>query len=105
MIDFYFSCNDFWAYDLAICVNAWCFDERHRFVPERVQALMQGYNDVRPLTSEEEASFPLLLRGAALRFLLTRAYDWLNPQAGADIVLKDPLEYVAKLTFFQEYGV
>jgi len=103
VIDLYFSCHDFWAYDLAICVNAWCFDERHRFVPERVQALMQSYNDARPMTQEEEASFPLLLRGAALRFLLTRSYDRLNPVLGADITPKDPLEYVAKLEFFQNY--
>ncbi len=103
VIDFYFACHDMWAYDLAICVNAWCFDDRHRLVPERVQALMQGYNDMRPLTQEEEACFPLLLRGAALRFLLTRAQDALFPAEGADITPKDPLEYVAKLEFFQKY--
>jgi homoserine kinase type II len=105
VIDFYFSCNDFWAYDLAICANAWCFDDRHRFVPERAQALMAGYNDVRSLAQEEEASFPLLLRGAALRFLLTRSYDWLNPASGALVTPKDPMEYVAKLTFFQKYAL
>jgi len=103
VIDFYFACHEAWAYDLAICVNAWCFDERHRLVPERVAALMQGYNDMRPMTQEEEACFPLLLRGAALRFLLTRAQDWLNPEAGAEITLKDPLEYLAKLQFFQNH--
>jgi homoserine kinase type II len=103
VIDFYFACHDAWAYDLAICVNAWCFDDRHRLVPERVQALMSGYNDVRPMTQEEEACFPLLLRGAALRFLLTRAQDALFPAEGADITPKDPLEYVAKLEFFQKH--
>jgi homoserine kinase type II len=101
VIDFYFACNDAWAYDLAICVNAWCFDERHRLVPERVQTLMQSYNEERSMTMEEDAAFPLLLRGAALRFLLTRTQDWLNPAKGADITLKDPLEYLAKLQYFQ----
>jgi len=103
IIDFYFACHDFWAYDLAICVNAWCFDERHRFVSDRVQALMQGYNDVRPISSEEEAMFPLLLRGASLRFLLTRSQDFLNPSHSAEVTTKDPLEYVAKLEFFQNH--
>ncbi len=104
VIDCYFSCNDFWAYDLAVCVNAWCFDDRHRFVPERVQALMHAYADIRPLEREEEASLPLLLRGAALRFLLTRADDALHPEPGAVLTLKDPLEYVKKLAFFQSYS-
>lgn len=103
VIDCYFACNDFWAYDLAICVNAWCFDDRHRFVPERAQALMQAYTDVRPFEPQEEAALPLLLRGAALRFLLTRTYDTLNRDPDAVVTLKDPLEYVAKLTFFQKY--
>lgn len=103
VIDFYFACHDFWAYDLAIVVNAWCFDDRHRFQKDRVSALMQGYNDIRPLTQEEEASFPLLLRGASLRFLLTRTQDALYPAEGAEITPKDPLEYVAKLQFFQGY--
>lgn len=101
VIDFYFSCNDFWAYDLAIIVNAWCFDERHRLVKERIQALMVAYNDIRPLSAEEDAAFPLLLRGAALRFLLTRSYDWLNRDEGALVNVKDPLEYVQKLRFHQ----
>jgi len=101
VIDFYFACHDAWAYDLAICVNAWCFDERHRLVPERVQALMSGYNQLRPMTHEEELSFPLLLRGAALRFLLTRLQDTLYPSEGANVATKDPMEYAAKLTFFQ----
>lgn len=105
VIDFYFACNDAWAYDLAICVNAWCFDERNRLVPERVQALMHSYNETRDLTPEEDAAFPLLLRGAALRFLLTRAQDWLNPTEGADITPKDPLEYLTKLQFFQKHTV
>jgi homoserine kinase type II len=101
VIDFYYACNDAWAYDLAICVNAWCFDDRHRFVPERAQALMHAYMQVRSLTPEEETAFPLLLRGAALRFLCTRARDWLERVDGALVTLKDPMEYVAKLQFHQ----
>lgn len=101
VIDFYFSCNDFWAYDLAIIINAWCFDERHRLVKERVQALLAGYNDIRPISVEEDAAFALLLRGASLRFLLTRSYDWLNRVEGALVNVKDPLEYAQKLRFHQ----
>jgi homoserine kinase type II len=101
VIDFYFSCNDFWAYDLAIIVNAWCFDARNRLLKERVQALMAAYNDIRPLSAEEEAAFPLLLRGSALRFLLTRSYDWLNRDPGALVNVKDPLEYAEKLRYWQ----
>ncbi len=105
VIDFYFSCTDYWAYDLAIVVNAWCFDARHRLVKERVQALMEAYNSVRTMSAEEDVSMSLLLRGAALRFLLTRADAWLNPDAGALVTAKDPLEYVAKLKFFQSMDV
>ena len=101
VIDLYFACHDFWAYDLAIIVNAWCFDDKQKLVNERVQALMTGYNDIRAMTPEEEASFPLLLRGAALRFLLTRAHDKLFPAEGAIITPKDPLEYARKLEFFR----
>jgi homoserine kinase type II len=101
VIDFYFACHDMWAYDVAIAVNAWCFDARHKLVPERVQALMQAYTDIRPFTPEEEQAMPLLLRGAALRFLLTRAHDWLHTPADALVTRKDPLEYLAKLQFFR----
>lgn len=104
VIDFYFACHDYWAYDLAICVNAWCFDERYKIVPERVAALMASYNDVRTMTPEEDAAFALLLRGAALRFLLTRTQDFLFPAEGAEVGTKDPLEYVAKLEYFQNYS-
>lgn len=104
VIDFYFSCNDFWAYDLAIIINAWCFDARGRLVKDRVQALMEAYNDKRSLTPEEDAAFPLLLRGAALRFLLTRSYDWLFREEGALVMSKDPLEYEVKLRFFQTFA-
>lgn len=101
VIDFYFACHDAWAYDLAICVNAWCFDGRHRFVPERAQALIGAYNDIRPMSDEETTAMPILLRGAALRFLLTRTLDWLDTPPSAQIVKKDPLEYARKLEFFR----
>lgn len=102
VIDFYFSCHDFWAYDLAIVINAWCFDERHKFVKERTDALMYAYTDARSLTHEEEDSLAILLRGAALRFLLTRAHDWLYTPQDALVSKKDPMEYAIKLQFHQK---
>ena len=101
IIDFYFACSDFLAYDLAISINAWCFDEAHTFQPALAKAMVSGYQSVRTLTSEETAAMPVLLRGAALRFLLTRLYDLLHHPEGALVKPKDPLEYVAKLKFFQ----
>ena len=101
LIDFYFACNDAFAYDVAICINAWAFDDRHVFDPARCRALLQGYREVRPLSTEETAALPVLARGSALRFLLTRAYDWLNTPAGAMVQRKDPAEYLAKLRFHQ----
>ena len=103
VIDWYFACTEMWAYDLAITINAWCFDSRYRLVPEHVAALMQAYTDVRPLTPEEEEAMPLLLQGAALRFLLTRAYDWLGTPEDATVTRKNPQEYIDKLTFFQNW--
>lgn len=105
VIDCYYACTDFWAYDLAIVVNAWCFDARGRLQKEYVQALMTAYNDVRSMTTEEDAVMTILLRGAALRFLLTRSDAWLNPEEGALVHAKDPLEYVAKLKFFQSFSL
>lgn len=105
VIDFYFACHDMWAYDVAVCINAWCFDDRGKLVQERLQALLAAYNDVRPMNDEEGAAMPILLRGAALRFLLTRTYDWLHTPEGSQVVKKDPLEYVARLCFFQEQPV
>jgi len=99
LIDFYFACTDAFAYDLAICLNAWCFDENHRYQPEKGEALAAAYRRLRPFAREEIAAFPLLARGAALRFLLTRFVDWLNVPEGALVRPKDPLEYAAKLRF------
>lgn len=101
VIDFYFACTDALAYDLAICINAWCFDPQHRFQPEHAAEMVAAYQAIRPLSAEERAALPILARGAALRFLLTRSYDWLNRQPGAFVQPKDPGEYMAKLRFHQ----
>ena len=100
-IDFYFACNDFWAYDLAICLNAWCFEPDLSFNVTKARALLTGYRKVRPLTKEEFNSLPLLARGSALRFLLTRLHDWLRVPKGALVTPKDPLEYLGKLRVHQ----
>jgi len=102
IIDFYFACHDYWMYELAITLNAWCFDETHRFVPERARSLFAAYQAVRPISAQEWKAFPVLCRGAAMRFLLTRCYDWLNRAQGALVTPKDPMEYVAKLRFHQQ---
>ena len=99
LIDFYFACNDMLAYDLGICLNAWCFEPDGSLNLTKSRALLRGYDDSRPLTPEEIALLPLLARGASLRFLLTRLYDWLTTPAGALVVKKDPLEYYRKLRF------
>ena len=101
LIDFYFACTDALAYDLAICLNAWCFEPDGAFDPARGAALLDSYIAVRPLSSGEVAALPLLARGSALRFLLTRLVDWLNVPPGAMVKPKDPLEYLRKLRFHQ----
>lgn len=99
LIDFYFACNDMLAYDIAICLNAWCFEKDNAFNITKARALLRGYSSVRPLTAEETAVLPVLARGAALRFLLTRVYDWVNTADDAYVRPKDPLEYLRKLRF------
>src|SRR6187399_742621 len=101
LIDFYFACNDTLAFDVAICLNAWCFEPDHSFNVTKARAMLGGYNRVRPLSAEEFDALPLLARGAALRFLLTRLVDWLNVPPGALVRPKDPMEYVRKLRFHQ----
>ena len=98
-IDFYFACNDYYAYDIAVCLNAWCFETDGSFNITKAKALLTAYRKERPITPEELAALPLLARGAALRFLLTRLYDWLNQVPGALVQPKDPLEYWRKLHF------
>jgi homoserine kinase type II len=104
LIDFYFACTDTLAYDLAICLNAWCFETDHSFNVTKGRALLQGYAGKRPLSAHERQQLPLLCRGAALRFLLTRLVDWLDVPAGALVRPKDPLEYFRKLRFHQTIG-
>ena len=111
LIDFYFACNDMLAYDIAICLNAWCFEADDSFNVTKARALMAGYESVRKLAPNERDALPVLARGAALRFLLTRLYDWLTVREGALVTPKDPLEYARKLRFHQtvvnagEYGI
>lgn len=102
LIDFYFACRDFLAYDLAICLNAWCFEPDMSFNVTKAIALISAYRNGRPLTEAELQALPVLSRGAALRFALTRLVDWLNVPAGALVRPKDPLEYVKKLRFHQK---
>ena len=101
LIDFYFACNDFFAYDVAICLNAWCFESDNSFNATKARALLQAYDKVRELGDDERRVLPLLARGSALRFLLTRLVDWLNVPPGALVKPKDPLEYARKLRFHQ----
>jgi homoserine kinase type II len=102
LIDFYFACTDFLAYDLAICLNAWCFESDGSFNVTKARLMLDGYRRTRALSPEELTSLPLLARGSALRFLLTRLFDWLNQPAGALVQPKDPLEYLRKLRFHRE---
>jgi homoserine kinase type II len=101
LIDFYFACTDTLAYDLAVTHAAWCFDATGaRFSPEISAALLAGYESVRPLSPAERAALPTLARGAAMRFLATRAYDWLHPKADALVTPKDPMAFARRLTFY-----
>jgi homoserine kinase type II len=101
LIDFYFACNDMLAYDVAVCLNAWCFEADASFNITKARALLQAYEGVRPLRALELDSLPTLARGAAMRFLLTRSYDWLNTEGAALVKPKHPSEYLRKLRFHQ----
>jgi homoserine kinase type II len=111
LIDFYFACNDFLAYDLSICLNAWCFEPDNSYNITKGRALIEGYQSVRPLSSAEIDALPMFARGSALRFFLTRLYDWIMTPPGAMVTKKDPKEYLRKLRFHQhvksasEYGL
>lgn len=111
LIDFYFACNDFYAYDLAIMLNAWCFEQDGAFNLTKAKHLIAGYRSHRELNAEECAAIPILAQGAALRFFLTRLYDWLNTDPGAFVSRKDPLDFVKRLRFHMkakapaEYGL
>ncbi len=101
IIDFYFACNDFFAYDLAVCLNAWCFEPDNAFNITKARLMLQAYRARRPISTAEFEALPLFARGSALRFLLTRLYDWLNHPPGALVEPKDPLEFWKKLNFHQ----
>ena len=101
LIDFYFACTDTLAYDVAICLNAWCFEPDHSYNVTKGRVLLHAYGKVRALGAQERAALPVLARGAAMRFLLTRLVDWLAGANGALVKPKDPLEYFRKLRFHQ----
>ncbi len=105
LIDFYFACNDSLAYDLAVTHAAWCFgSDGTGFRKDIGHALMEGYESVRPLTDVERAALPLLARGACLRFLLTRAEDWLGTPDDAMVTRKDPMDFARRLAFYADQG-
>jgi homoserine kinase type II len=99
LIDFYFAATDVLAYDLAVCLNAWCFEPDYSFNVTRARAMLAAYDRVRPLSLAERGALPVLCQGAALRFLLTRLFDWLNTSPGALVTRKDPVEYLRRLRF------
>jgi homoserine kinase type II len=99
LIDFYFAATDILTYDIAVCLNAWCFEPDFSFNVTKARALLSAYQAVRPLSDAERAALPVLCQGAAIRFLLTRLYDWLNTPEGALVTRKDPREYLRRLRF------
>ncbi|NHN85734.1 homoserine kinase [Acetobacter musti] len=111
IIDFYFACTDLLAYDIAICLNAWCFSDDGTFNVTYARRLLEGYQSVRPLSEAERSALPVLAAGAAMRFALTRLYDWVNTPASAMVTRKDPMAYVHRLRFhmasptLEAYGV
>ncbi|WP_315919301.1 homoserine kinase [Mesorhizobium sp. SP-1A] len=111
LIDFYFACNDLYAYDLATCLNAWCFEKDFSFNLTKGAAMLDGYQSVRPLNAAEKAAMPVLARGSALRFMLTRLFDWLHGPGGDLVMKRDPTEYIRRMRFHRairspsEYGL
>ncbi len=111
IIDFYFAATDLLAYDVAVCLNAWCFEIDGSFNITKGKALLGAYNAARPLTAAERAALPVLCQGAAIRFALTRLYDWVNTPPGAMVTRKDPMDYVRRLRFHRhakdaaDYGI
>ncbi|MGE0735316.1 MAG: homoserine kinase [Alphaproteobacteria bacterium] len=104
LIDLYFACNDYFAYDIAVCLNAWCFEPDVSFNITKAHAMLAAYRKVRDFSKTELTTLPLLARGAATRFLLTRLHDWLHHPPGAMVTPKNPLEYYRKLRFHQRVG-
>ncbi len=99
IIDFYFACTDFYAYDVAICLNAWCFEADANFNITKARHFLDGYQQMRPLLRAEYDALPVLAGGAAMRFLLTRVHDWLNHTEDAFVVRKNPTDYLRRLRF------
>ncbi len=99
LIDFYFAATDILAYDVAVCLNAWCFEQDFSFNVTKARAMLHAYAGIRALSDAERAALPVLCQGAAIRFLLTRLYDWLNTPPGALVTRKDPVEYLRRLRF------
>jgi len=99
LIDFYFAATDLLAYDVAVCLNAWCFESDYAFNVTKARALLRAYDVVRTFTPTERDALPVLCQGAAIRFLLTRLFDWVNTPPGAMVTRKDPLEYLHRLRF------
>ncbi|HWK42553.1 MAG TPA: homoserine kinase [Croceibacterium sp.] len=104
LIDFYFACHDVTAYDLAVTHAAWCFTKQGEFLPQIADALLAGYEERRPLSVQERAALPILARGAAMRFLATRAYDWLHTPADALVTRKDPMDFARRASFYAREG-
>lgn len=99
VIDFYFACTDMYIYDLAVCLNAWCFEHHNEFNITKAKLLLSRYHKIRPLQSAEIDALPVVATGAAMRFFLTRMHDWLHQVEGALVVPKDPMEYWERLCF------
>ena len=99
LIDFYFAATDILAYDVAVCLNAWCFEPDFSFNVTKARAMLAAYDAIRPLSPAERSALPVLCQGAAIRFLLTRLFDWLNTPPGALVTRKDPMEYIRRLRF------
>ena len=105
LIDFYFSCNDFYAYELAITTNAWCFDKKESFKKENFDSLLKGYQQHVNMSNDEKNHFNTLLRGAAMRILVTRLHDQLYHPDGAMVVPKDPFEFFNILKWHQNNSI
>ena len=101
LIDFYFACTDLYAYDVTVCLNSWCFEPNGAYNLSKGRALLSCYQSIRPLPPGERAALPILARASALRFLVTRLYDWLNRDPSALVRPKDPLEFLRRLRFHQ----
>ena len=102
IFDFYFSCTDSFAYDISICINAWCFNVDETLNFDKVECLLNSYQLIRNLSREEREALPILASGSAMRFFLTRFYDWINHHGNALIILKNPTEYLSKMRFHRD---